>query len=274
MSFADLHTHSHYSDGADAPAAVVDRAVGAGVFALAITDHDTVDGVEEGAVAASAAGLDYLPGTEISGLFEHHEVHVVGLGIDPAHEALRIRLQSFAESRRVRFHAILDKLRDLDIHIAPPGGAREKHGGVLGRLHLARALWKAGYTKSAQEGFDRYIGAGRPAYVPKPLVPAELAIGMIHDAGGLAFVAHPGLGNTLRRMLPRLLALPFDGIEAYHVSHTPARTETLLGLAKDRNLLVAGGSDCHGSIKDRPLIGSVRVPGECYFRIMDALAAR
>ena len=93
------------------------------------------------------------------------------------------------------------------------------------------------------------------------------------EAGGLAFVAHPGLGNTVRRLLPRLLELPFDGIEAYHVSHSDARTDTLLALAKERGLLVAGGSDCHGSIKDRPLLGSVRVPREHYERIRERLGS-
>ncbi len=152
---------------------------------------------------------------------------------------------------------------------------RDAAGGrPLSRMHLAYHLRLAGVTQTTQEGFDRFLKTGRPAYVPKLTCPVQEAVERIHAAGGLAFVAHPGLARGLRKLLPALLELPFDGIEAYHISHSPGRTREFVELAESRGLLVSGGSDCHGAIKGAPEMGKVRLPLRHVDAIRERLAAR
>jgi predicted metal-dependent phosphoesterase TrpH len=140
-------------------------------------------------------------------------------------------------------------------------------------MHIAQELLAMGVTKTIQEGFDRFLKHGTPAYVPKKTLCSEDAVAHIHAAGGLAFVAHPGLSKSTRKLLPKLLALPFDGIEAYHISHSPGRTEEFLAVAAERNLLVTGGSDCHGMAKGKAEMGKVRMPYHHFEKMQVALAS-
>lgn len=274
MSYADLHLHSTYSDGADAPATVIARAAALGIAAAALTDHDTVDGAGEFVEAGRAAGIETLPGVEISAFYEGREVHVVGLGVDTGNPALNAVLAQLRAGRLDRVRHIVERLRDVGIPLWAEDVLALSPTGAAGRIHIANALKAAGVVANTQEAFDRYLNIGKPAYVRKWLIPVPEAIDAIHGAGGLAFLAHPGLGKTVRRMLPRLLAFPFDGIEVYHVSHGEERTATFLALAKERGLLVAGGSDCHGTVKGRrPEMGRVRLPYEAFAAIKAALPA-
>ena len=271
MAYADLHLHSIFSDGADAPAAVVARAAALGISAAALTDHDTTEGTAAFAAAAKDAGIETLSGVEVSACFEGREVHVLGLGAAPDAEGLCRVLTRLRAGRWERVEGIIRKLKELGITLNAQDVAAQSTVGAAGRMHIANALKARGTVSATQEAFDRYLNFGRPAYVRKTLVPAAEAVGVIHGAGGLALVAHPGLGKTLRKTLPRLLELPFDGIEAYHISHSPERTAALLALAKDRGLAVSGGSDCHGTIKGRhPEMGKVRVP----YAVFETLCAR
>ncbi|MCF6287569.1 MAG: PHP domain-containing protein [Candidatus Hydrogenedentes bacterium] len=265
-TFVDLHLHTRHSDGSDSPAVVVARAVAAGASAIALTDHATVAVVAAGRVAARNAGLGFLSGTEISTGFKGREVHVLGLGIDIENEALCAALGALCHARQRRGRDILERLAELDIHL--PESLVADGGEAFGRMHIARAMTDAGYVKKPQEAFDRYLNGGKAAFVPKKTLPVAEAVDCIHGAGGLAFVAHPGLGKTVRKLLPELLLLPFDGIEAYHISHTPGRVDEFLVLAGDRGLLVSGGSDCHGTIKGKALLGRVRTPRAVYEAIV------
>lgn len=269
MPFVDLHLHTTYSDGSDPPETVVARACSAGASAIAITDHDTVAGVAPGRAAALSAGLEFISGVEISAKFKYREIHVIGLGIDESERTLVAGLGALCDARTNRGVDILARLAHLDI-VLPAFDASRAAGNALGRMHIARALTDAGYVKKPQEAFDRYLNAGKPAFVPKENMPIERAIELIHGAGGLAFVAHPGLGKYVRKSLPQLLEMPFDGIEAYHISHTPGRVEEFTALARERGLLIAGGSDCHGTIKGKALLGSVQVPES----VLDAILER
>lgn len=266
--YCDLHLHTRHSDGLDTPAAVVERAKSKGFSALAITDHDTLDGVGEAHASASAAGMRFLPGVEISTSFKDRELHIVGLGVDTMHEGLRERLAWLCAERNQRAALILERLRAKGVDLAMPEAPN------LGRLNIARALQQQGFTATAQEAFDRFLNAGRPAWVPKATLQMATAVELIHAAGGLAFVAHPGLSAYSRSILPEVLGLPFDGIEAYHVSHTAQMTSRFLRLARDRNLLVSGGSDCHGGAKGQIEMGRVKVPQDYFEAIVEALQGR
>lgn len=249
------------------------RAAELGVGALAVTDHDTVAGLAEAAETARGCALAFLNGVEITSRLEHLEVHVVGLGIAPESSHLRQLLDAQAQGRMARLHAIAEKLHSLGITLAPES-VTARTAGAVGRMHIAQELRDAGQVRSVQEAFDRYIGRGKPAFVPSARVSVEEALDAIHAAGGLAFVGHPGLGGV-RRQLARLLTLPFDGIEAYHPRHNAGRVEEFIQLAGEKGLLVSGGSDCHGRAKGRrPLIGAVRLPGEHYAAIHNALSGQ
>jgi len=274
--YADLHLHTNHSDGSDSPRCVIERAAVKGFSAVAITDHDTVTGVEEGQRCAERLGIDFLTGVEISASYGRVEVHVVGLGVDIREGALCARLEMLRASRSHRIDRMIEELSRCGVEISRKEiEAQLVGGGALGRVHIARVLKARGITKTVQEGFDRFIRSGRKAYVPKTSVACLDALNLVHTAGGLAILAHPGIGATAPKLASRLLEMPFDGIEVFHTMHTPAQTKWLLQLARERGLLVSGGSDCHGTATKRePDVGKVRVPMEYVERIREALAAR
>jgi 3',5'-nucleoside bisphosphate phosphatase len=272
---ADLHLHTDHSDGADAPARVVQRAAQQRLTAIAITDHDTTAGIPEAETAAQQVGIELLPAVEISTGFRHIEVHVLAYGIALRHQPLQQALAQLRTARAQRATQILARLDDLGVRVPREVLDQESGQGAIGRLHIARCLRSQGYTKTLQEGFDRYIGQDRPAFVPKATLPAADAIELIHDAGGIAVIAHPALNPALKTLLPQLLLLPFDGIEAYHNKHSPGEAAQLMECAVENGLLVTGGSDCHGNIKGQGLeIGKVRLAYHHYQRLKEAIAQR
>lgn len=274
MCAVDLHTHSHCSDGSDPPDEVVRRAAALGFAAVALTDHDTVSGVAIARQAAEEAGIGFLSGTEISADLDGAEIHVVGLGIDPTHSGLLATLETLADGRSRRAERIAEKLVGAGVEIDLDAvRTRLGAGGVIGRMHIAQEIRRLGHARTVQQAFDRFLNPGGKAFVGKARIDCAAAIEAIHAAGGLAFVAHPGIGAA-RRRLSKLLQLPFDGIEAYHVKHAPGRVASYLQTAAERELLVSGGSDCHGVASRSPEMGKVRVPYTHYERILDALASR
>ncbi len=271
MPFVDLHLHTSHSDGSDPPAKVVQRAAALRIAAIAIVDHDALSAIPEARDAAQELGIEFIEGTEVSAQFGQQEVHILGLGIDPACVSLAEGLRALREARCTRAEKVMGRLRELGIEMDYAKVRAQTGDGVVSRMHIARELRAMGVIKSTQEGFDRFLNGGRPAFVPKTRMPADEAIEVIHAAGGLAFLAHPGLSKSTRKALPQLVELPFDGIEAYHISHSPGRTEEFLGLARERNLLVSGGSDCHGTMKKSPEMGKVRTPYTYFAEIRKAL---
>lgn len=176
--------------------------------------------------------------------------------------------------RQARIEQIVARLNALGICLdGEKLGGGMPLGATPGRMHVARGLVTLGYAASVQEAFDRYLNPGRPAHVPRSRPSCEQAIEVIHEANGLAFLAHPGIGAAAR-LLDRLLALSFDGLEAYHCKHSPGQVQEFTELARARGLLVAGGSDCHGGAKSEPELGKVRVPHKYYERICSVLEAR
>lgn len=258
--------HTHYSDGADSPKRIVDRALAMGLAVVAITDHDTVAGVAEAEACARLRRIEFLAGTEISAEFQGAEVHVVGLGIRLDCPVLLAMLNALRERRRVRAEDILRQLDALGIRVASSDVFGPAASASIGRMRIARAIQAAGYTRTTQEAFDKYIGRGQPAFVDCPRVPCEDAIQAIHEAGGLAFLGHPGIGG-IARLIPHLLTLPFDGIEAYHSKHSSGEIAAFERMAAQRGLLVAGGSDGHAASE----LGAVRVPYEYCRAVKQAL---
>lgn len=271
--FVDLHLHTDRSDGSDPPAKVVERAVNEGISALAITDHDTVAGVLDAEAAAVQAGIEFLRGVELSAQFGSMEIHIVGLGIGIKNPALLDSLETLRSARLKRAEAIISRLHTLGIPVDRDRILERAQGHTVGRMHVAQEIRQLGLARTVQDAFDKFIGRGKPAFVSKIRLPAEDAIRLIHDSGGLAILAHPGIG-MLHKAAPALFELPFDGLEAFHSKHTPGQVTLYLEMARTRGWLVSGGSDCHGSAKNaRPEMGKIRVPYEYFERIRDALAS-
>lgn len=249
----DLHTHSCFSDGTDTPAELAAHARQAGLFAVALTDHDSVGGVPAFLEACREQGLSGVAGVEICVTTASGTLHLLGLGIDPAHAGLGATLGEMVQGRDLRNRRILDKLALAGLPIDARDIERLAGQDAIGRPHIAQAMIARGYVRNLQEAFDRYLGKGALAYVDRRRLTPEEGIRLIRDAGGVAIVAHPYTWladpDALAAALPELMAAGLRGIEAYYSEHTPAMTIDLLRLARRLGLLVTGGSDYHGSTK-------------------------
>lgn len=256
----DLHSHSTASDGALSPAAVVEAAHAAGLHALALTDHDTTGGIADAEAVGARLGVRIVPGSELSALDEDREVHILGLHVRPS-AAFEARLAAFRAMRVVRSERIVQALRGLGIDVTQEQVLAHAAGGAVGRPHIARALVAAGAVRDLREAFDRYLGAGRPAYVAKELPSVADAVELIHDAGGLAFFAHPGREGT-RERVERLVRFGLDGLELRHPSHSPDDVARLQAFVDQYRLARSGGSDWHGAVDGPRLLGAMQVPVE------------
>jgi hypothetical protein len=242
----DLHTHTNASDGLLAPDALVRAVQAARLAVFSVTDHDTVDALAEVDARSRAAGLQLVPGIELSAIWQGAELHILGYFIDPADPHLLGFLQRRRDARGVRLGKMLDRLRLLGVAVPPEAVLAKAQDGNVGRPHLARVLTERGYVASLDEAFDRYLGEGKPAYVPRPDVRCEDAIRAIHEAGGLASWAHPGI-NGRDAATADLVAAGLDAIEVHHAKHAPNVTAHYRRLAETWSLLVTGGSDFHGT---------------------------
>ena len=257
---ADLHVHSTASDGSLPPGALVVAALKAGLTHLAITDHDSVDGLDEAYAAAKNTGLTLIPAVELSALEpEGLDVHVLGFRVDPADCGFRGVLADLRAARRERAAAMIRSLNESGFRITLGDVLDHSRGGSVGRSHVARALVDAGHVASVASAFDRLIGHGRPHYIPKSSHTAREAIALIHQAGGLAVIAHPGV-NDLSALAIELSGQGLDGIEAYHADHTPDQRDFFAEVSRERGLLTTGGSDFHAPEGPNPPLGSVEYP--------------
>jgi 3',5'-nucleoside bisphosphate phosphatase len=256
--FADLHIHSTASDGLFTPSDVVAAARAAGLAAIALTDHDTLEGVPEARAAGEALGLRVIAGVELSAHDGDHELHVLGLHLTRL-GALQDRLAALRSIRRTRAAEIVDKLRALGIPIELDSVWREAGAGSVGRPHVARVLIAHGWAKDHRDAFDRLIGSGKPAYVAKQRLPLTESVQMVREAGGLAIVAHPG-PDGVRSRLEAFKRMGFDGVEVRHPSHTAEDIARLGTLADYLDMVPSGGSDWHGASDGPRTLGNMRVP--------------
>ncbi|HOY66978.1 MAG TPA: PHP domain-containing protein [Candidatus Ozemobacteraceae bacterium] len=247
--YADLHVHSTASDGVFAPSELIRQARELGLGAIALTDHDTLAGVPEAREAAREAGIELVAGIELSCGWpgQDHSLHVVGLFVDEASAALTTLLD---DQKRHRFHRameILDRLQSLGFSMdALRERFRASEDRVLGRPHIARYLMEIGAIAEFQEAFEKYLKRGRPAYVQKKHVLPEEGISAIHGAGGMAFIAHPGLISDWNGVWSQIGDLSWDGIEAHYAEHSIEQADFFLDLARRKGWLLTGGSDYHG----------------------------
>jgi 3',5'-nucleoside bisphosphate phosphatase len=258
--FIDLHSHSTASDGAATPSALVAAARQIGLAAIAVTDHDTIGGVREAIAAAVGMELRVVPGVELSAVDASGETHLLGLHLADL-DSLDARLAELRDMRRTRAERIVQRLNALGVRLSMEDVLEQAAGGAIGRPHVARALIAKGWAGDIRSAFDRYLAAGRPAYVPKDRLSLADAIAMVHRAGGIAVLAHPGQSATPER-LKTLAALGLDGVEVRHPSHDEAEIARLFALTERLGLVPSGGSDWHGQPDGSRALGVMRVPRE------------
>jgi predicted metal-dependent phosphoesterase TrpH len=268
--YVDLHMHSTASDGSRAPADVVRAAKKANLAAIALTDHDSVAGLAEAEAAGTELGVRVVKGVELSAVEGETETHLLGLHLRDV-EVLERGLAELRAMRTRRGQSIVERLNGLGVAVSFDSVLAQAGTGVVGRPHVARALIAEGWATDARDAFDRYLGAGRPAYVAKEQLSMPDAIAMIHAAGGLAVLAHPGGGGT-RERIEALRALGLDGVEVKHPSHSSSDTTRLRGLCEQFGLVPSGGSDWHGAAEGPRTIGMMQVPMEWLAR-QDAMLA-
>ena len=258
-AFVDLHSHSTASDGAFAPAVVVQEAHKAGLAAIALTDHDTTAGLAEAQSEGERLGIRVVPGVELSAVENDHETHILGLHLGST-VPIDARLAELRDMRRTRASRIVELLNSNGVRITFESVLEQAGSAAIGRPHVARALIAEGWAVDSRDAFDRYLASGRPGFVPKEQLTVRDAIALIHAAGGLAIVAHPGSQGT-RERIEILMRDGMDGIEVRHPSHSSEDVLRLNALVDHLGLVPSGGSDWHGLPGPRTL-GAMRVPIE------------
>ncbi len=258
MSF-DLHVHSTASDGSFSPAQLVTSALDKGLQAMALTDHDSVEGIPKALEAAEGTSLLVIPGVELSAVHDGYDVHILGYFIDHTDPDLLARLVELRTARRERAEEMVAALHEAGIDVTIDEVLMLAEGGSVGRSHVARALVRRGHAADIAEAFDRYIGRGRPYYIPKPSTTPSQAVRTILDAGGVPVLAHPAV-TGVEYLIPDLVDVGLIGVEAYHAEHTPAQAESLARTAEQYGLIVTGGSDYHGPDSPGGDLGSAKMP--------------
>lgn len=270
--FIDLHTHSSCSDGTFTPTELARYAAEKGLAAFALTDHDTVDGLTEAAMAASACGLEFVPGIEFSTEYQGRDIHIVGLDIHPEQADFSRKLLDFQKSRDERNAEMLERLRTIGGFDLTEEELRAAYGQdtVLTRAHFGRMLFEKGYVSSISEAFDRYLGDRCPCFVPRKKTAPEEAVGLILAAGGIPVLAHPllyGMGaDRLTELTLKLKNAGLKALEALYSTYTARDENQMRRLARQTGLQISGGSDFHG--KNKPFIdlgsgrGNLKIPYE------------
>jgi predicted metal-dependent phosphoesterase TrpH len=258
----DLHTHTTASDGSLTPRQLVAEAKRLGLRAVAISDHDTITGVEEGLAAGRELDFEVVAGVELSTDFRDKTLHLLGYLFDPRHAPFAEKLAWAQEQRELRNARMVQRFRDLGVEMTLAEVEAEAGGGLIGRPHFAALLVKKGAVASFDDAFRIYLSRSGKAYLPKIRFSAPEAIGLIRDAGGLPVLAHPMLiGWTpleIDDAIGELQAMGLAGVEALYTEHNPAQVAILLDIAHRRGLLTTGGSDYHGAAKPDTQLGRGR----------------
>jgi predicted metal-dependent phosphoesterase TrpH len=260
QSKIDLHVHTTVSDGTLSPSEVVKEAAARGVSILGIADHDITDGLPEAQQAAEGTGITLVPGVELSVGAGKREIHVLGYFVDHRQRELQEKLAWVRAARDRRNARIVERLAELGASVDARRVQEIAGSGSVGRPHIAAALVEVGHVSSQLEAFHRYLARGKAAYVSRERMEPKEACEVVRGSGGLPVLAHPAKSGSLSQM-EELVGAGMEGIEVYHCDHKPDDVKALLSFARERSLLVTGGSDSHGPHSDRPVpIGGVEVP--------------
>ncbi|MCO5176059.1 MAG: PHP domain-containing protein [Thermomicrobiales bacterium] len=254
------------------PADLLRQAHRRGISVLALTDHDTTLGLDPAQRAADVLEIRLIPGIELSTDVEPGEIHILGYGIDLHSEALQRTLSNLRDARRTRIDRMVALLREIGIDLDRQAIQPNTPGGSIGRPHVAQAMVRAGYVGSIGEAFERYIGNGKPGYLPSQRLSPVEAIHLVRRAGGLPFHAHPLTSPHFPDNLPDLIAAGLVGIEAYYGEYSPAQRREIAVIAAQHHLLVSGGSDYHGEgYKAGRELGGVDLPDDVLTAFLAAL---
>ena len=258
----DLHLHSTASDGTDSPAQIVAMAAALGLRAIALTDHDTADGLAEALAAGKQHDLPVIPGIEFTSSFDGTEVHLLGYGFDPASPALTDALAFSVQFRARRNRQVVQMLQNAGFAITLEALEAKNPGAIIGRPHIANVLVELGAAESVKDAFDRYLGEGKPFWLPREYIPMEQAACSVADAGGVAVLAHPlqyeFSPEKLRQLVEYARSVGVRGMEVYYTGYTTAQREALMALADEYHLFPTGGSDYHGRNKPDISMGTGR----------------
>jgi 3',5'-nucleoside bisphosphate phosphatase len=257
----DLHSHSTASDGSEKPAALVEQAVEIGLTALALTDHDTLDGIADAAAAAGSAGLDLIPGTELSLEYDQGGMHLIVLWLGPGPGPLQDRLEELRWGRDQRNETMAQRLTELGMPVSIEEILEEGGTGSIGRPHIAAIMMRKGYVETIEEAFELWLSSGKPAYVGRPRLTPEEAIGLARESGAVPIVAHPhtlgiNRAHEMADLLTRLIGAGLVGLEAFCAGYRRHEREGYADLARRFGLVPSGGSDFHGTYKPGLSLGS------------------
>ena len=278
MKRIDLHTHSLCSDGAQTPADVVRTAKAAGLSAIALSDHDCIEGVQEAMEEGSRLGVEVIPAVELSAQSET-ELHILGYFIDIHNPRLKDAMAYALRVRDERQEETCRKLNEQGFAITMDELREEAHGNpVLCRAHFAQIMVRKGYAESVKDAFSRYLSVGCYAYSNRQALTATEAVSLIREAGGIAVAAHLHLikmpDDPLRGYLRSLIPYGLDGVEGYYTDYTPDMEQRYRAMAKELGLTISGGTDYHGANKPHITIGSGRGDLEIPYSVLDGLRAR
>lgn len=273
----DLHTHTNRSDGTFTPAELVRLASERGLDVVAVTDHDTTDGLHEASATGQQAGIEVVPGVELSAEYEGTSVHVLCYWMDVANAGLQAELQRLRDDRFRRGEAMVGKLRELGFPVSFERVREIAEGGNIVRPHVAQAMVEAGVVSSEEEAFERWIADGKPAHVPKHALEPLEALALIRGAGGLCVLAHPGMWGDQtevpQELIEAMARAGMAGLEVDHTDHSAEQRTRYRALADRLGLIPTGGSDCHGKRYDPIRLGTSLCAPES-FASLRALAAR
>lgn len=264
----DLHTHSSFSDGTLTPSELIDFAVSQGITHLAMTDHDTVEGIDEALSSAKQRNVKFARGVEVSAEFKEKTMHILGYNVNHKSAQLNEKLKILRQAREDRNPKIIQKLNEKGFEITYDDVLKEADNKVVGRPHFASVMLKKGYVKSTQEAFDLYLAKGACCYVDKFRFEPKEAIKMILESGGVPVLAHPlslKLNySEIKEVIKSLKESGLEGVECFYRNHTKEDEENLIAIANELDLIVTGGSDFHGSNRPNIFIGvgegSMKVP--------------
>lgn len=269
----DLHMHTIYSDGRYTPVATVEYAAEKNLSAIAITDHDSFDAIDEARAHAEKLGIEFVTGIELSCTHNDSDIHMLAYFIDHRYRPLADKVKYYQEERLKRGIMIVQKLNELGIDLRMDTVKTIAGSGVVGRAHVADALLKEEFVHTFDEAFNRFLGYHAPAYVAKSYFDPVEAVKLVHDAGGITVMAHPG---TVRRddAIAYLAEIGMDGIEVYHSKHTNTQIRHYKSLAEKHKLLISGGSDWHGRNDPRADMGNQKVPYSVLSRMREYISTR